>query len=563
MSPTSRPFFSLLSSILVSFILAASAARGQTCLEPVRVPVKPETASTVIAGAGLFELAGAPPGSELVGADGALHGSVVKGFGDKIVYTPGDDFWSLRSDSFTYRFTTAKDPTVHTAIVQVVASLAAEGSLFDDFEGPFNRCEWTVNDPYDHLSFHEEPPGSGRQWLHVRDGADSSAYFGMVATQDPNGEPGWPGPCADNPIVHGTTDDCFTMRLSGTAPGNAPFQGEVAILRARFTNELDGPEPPLEIRLVAQDGPPKVYASAGDDCETPAVVVGLHNATLQLDLWRDHGDGAGMVLRVDDHNAGLVRCDPWRIDGMFEVNVGLVDMTSAPGPRLLLDDLGVGNRDPDWPPPSERMIDTFECGDLDDWSTGGSWFPQVTAAAALSGSSGLEIDLGAIAASSPADGFVYDATPAARRAFNLRFLIDPHTASLGDGKAFVLAGAASSDDPEAGEHLRLKIRGSNGDLELRAEAVDDSGTVLATDWTPLGGGGAQIEPHFVEIQWRAAGRPSIDDGLARLWVDGEERGAILGIDNDGRLVESFRLGAVAVPDSVAGVLYVDNVETWD
>lgn len=538
-------------------LLSTGVAVGQTCIGPARVAVAPETSSTPIQIATLPGLAGEVPGDvAFLGIDAPLHGSAVVS-GGEILYTPGDRFWSLRSDRFPYRYLHTEDPgTVHTGIAHLVADLAAAGSVFDDFENDLTYCGWSVHDPQSALG-READPASGNHWLRVAEGASKPAFLVLTVISNPPGEPSWPGPCIDRP-THGTTDDCFTMRLAG-APTGPAFDGEASILLARFEDEAGEELPPLEIRLLQQDGgPPKIRAESrvGDDvCATSWVGLGAHNATLELDLWRDHGDKAGLMLRVDGRSAGLARCLP-AIEGLTEVRVGLAALEASLGPYLRIDDVGVGDRVQ--APPPARTIDTFECGGHGAWSFDGAWVPKPTPAAASSGAMGLEIDLGAIAGSSPPYGFLQDPTPPGLRTFNLRFRLDPATAGLAQGDSFVLAGGSDTDALHGGEHLRLRLRAFDGALELRAEEKDDADVVRATAWTPLGAG-----VQTVELQWRAAGGPEADDGWVRLWLDGDERGELVGLDNDGRRVESFRLGGIWVPASAGGVLYVDDVETWD
>lgn len=558
---------------LFACVLLVSSAEviGQSCpVSAARIPVSLQATETCFPVVELPPFAAQPPAADtLEGFGTALHGSVSAGLPGELCYTPDDDdFWSLRSDSFTYSYSHTSVPgTVLTGLVQLVADPSATISLRDTFDDTLTTCGWTPTQPPGQwLDVVEDPVGSGRHWLRIWESAPGPAFLSLEAEPMLNESWGWGScqvapPAGDGGVKTGTVDDCFCMRLD-TEDVDAAL--EATLMRAEFGDGSGGTVPPVEIQLLREGEPSQVRARSVDsdfDCVTPWFPLGSEHSLLQLDVLRAEAGApaAGMMLRVDGRTAGLMRCLPPELEGLQAVHLGLVDLTSTAGPRLGFDGIEILDRQDvgsTWVPPVRR-IDTFECG-TGSWSSDGSWPPQATAAAALTGDQGLEVDLGAIASSSPAYGFLHDDEPEGQTAFNLRFRLDPHTADLVNGNSAILAGASKSNGMHGGEHLRLKLRGLGGVLELRAEAKNDEGQYETTVWTPLATGA-----HPVEVQWKAAGGDGAGDGFVRLWVDGTLRGEVVGIDNDSWDVESFRLGGIWLPASALGVVYIDDVETWE
>jgi hypothetical protein len=69
-------------------------------------------------------------------------------------------------------------------------------------------------------------------------------------------------------------------------------------------------------------------------------------------------------------------------------------------------------------------------------------------------------------------------------------------------------------------------------------------------------------PHSIELDWRAATAPGANDGGLTLWIDGVERQALTGIDNDTRRIDRVLLGALAGIDTgTRGTYFFDAFES--
>jgi hypothetical protein len=196
-------------------------------------------------------------------------------------------------------------------------------------------------------------------------------------------------------------------------------------------------------------------------------------------------------------------------------------------------------------------MDGFESGDFSAWSwsetDGGDL--SVSADAALVGSNGLQAvidDNNAI--------FLTDDLADQEAQYRARFYFDPNSIGMATGDAHTLMVGMQSPWTWV---MRVSLGGYNGKYYLIAGLVDDSGVWTDSAWYLIGDTG-----HYVEVDWRAASGPGANDGGMTLWVDGEERVALSGVDNDTRRIGRARLGAVSSIDSgTRGTYYFDEFES--
>ncbi len=548
----------MLWSVLMAAWLGASSAAAQTCPSPRFVPIHLETSGTCFAP--IEDVSQLPGSLSLQLVEPPLHG-VAEVINGQICYAPGGDFWSLRRDRLAFSYFI--DSQIQTGFAQLFADLPTTMTLSDGFEDSLTSCGWTEHDPADKLGLSAAAAISGNQGLRISAGDSRPAFLTLAAEGEDQSGYRWPPACRFD-LSHGTTDDCFEIGISG-AIATQRFSGTAVIFSADSADQ--GSEEALQLRLVGRgDDPPwlsaRTWDAAGVPHDTPGVELTAHNARVQLGWWHDDGEGAGLFLRVNGLFAGSISGLDRSIESLSAIHIGLKDPEVDVGPFLDLDDLGVGDRDPDShtgsPSPSFALVENFECSSSGNWSAQGLRPPTVTSSAALGGSFGLAVDLSAIVSSSPRYGFLHHTALQATDSFNLRFKIDSHTVSLANGASVILAGGATTDSPHSDESVRLKLRQFGGQMELRAEQKLGAAwsQLKATDWVPLG-----VGSHTVALQWRAASDLNAKNGYLRLWIDGSLRAQLLGLDNS-LPMESFRLGGIWAPVSGAGTLYIDDVEVW-
>ena len=79
---------------------------------------------------------------------------------------------------------------------------------------------------------------------------------------------------------------------------------------------------------------------------------------------------------------------------------------------------------------------------------------------------------------------------------------------------------------------------------------------MSTAWIPLSNGW-----NAIEFDWRAATAAGANDGGLTMWVGGIQQADLTGIDNDTLPVHSARLGALNVPTTTRGTIFLDTFES--
>jgi hypothetical protein len=200
--------------------------------------------------------------------------------------------------------------------------------------------------------------------------------------------------------------------------------------------------------------------------------------------------------------------------------------------------------------PDLIFADQFEAGGVLAWTSSvtDSGDLAVAGPAALVGDLGLQAVL-----DNNVSVYVLDDTPNAETRWRARFYFDPNGIGMANGDAHYLLYGYSGGSALS---LRLEFGRSSGQYRLRAAASSDAGAWGSTAWTVI-----TDAPHFVELDWRAASAAGANDGGLTFWIDGVQRAALAGLDNDQRRLERYRLGAVAGVDTgTRGTYYLDAVE---
>jgi len=193
--------------------------------------------------------------------------------------------------------------------------------------------------------------------------------------------------------------------------------------------------------------------------------------------------------------------------------------------------------------------DGFESGDLSRWATaktdGGDL--RASAAAALSGTFGLE------AIVDDAKSIYVETASSAGNEYYARFLVRV-SASIRrkDGVAGMIALRAAEDKARRLFTILLR-RAPDGTVALQGVVFPDVGTPVRTVLR-----GLDETPHLVEVEWRRASAPNANDGLFRLWVDGEPAGDSSSLPHTAFTAGSVRLGVLNPSGGVSGAIHFDD-----
>ena len=196
--------------------------------------------------------------------------------------------------------------------------------------------------------------------------------------------------------------------------------------------------------------------------------------------------------------------------------------------------------------------DGFESGGFGRWTAtstldGGDL--SVSAAAALVGTRGMSIlfdDTRAL--------YVTDDTPNAEARYRVRFNFDPNTLTLPNALAhYIFYGYQGTSTVV----VRLQFRNYNGAYQVQGALRQDDSTWKGGRWYAI-----SDAPHVIELDWRAAIAAGANNGSLTLWLDGVEKGAVIGVDNDTLRLDRIRLGAIAGLDAgTQGSYYFDNFKS--
>jgi len=101
--------------------------------------------------------------------------------------------------------------------------------------------------------------------------------------------------------------------------------------------------------------------------------------------------------------------------------------------------------------------------------------------------------------------------------------------------------------------MRVELGFYGGNYRLRAYLLDDKGSWKKTGWFTIGNAW-----HSIEVDWRAATAPGANDGGLTFWLDGTQRGNLIGLDNDTWRIDHVRLGVISGVDTgTSGTHYFD------
>jgi hypothetical protein len=202
------------------------------------------------------------------------------------------------------------------------------------------------------------------------------------------------------------------------------------------------------------------------------------------------------------------------------------------------------------PPPDAIFADGFESGTLSAWSAvkndGGL---QAGATSALVGQFGMEAIF-----DNTVPLYVTDWTPFAEREYRARFVFDPNSLDMLDGRShFVYQALTGSSRAVA----RVELRFKSGNYEIRSGLLTDESRWVNTSWWYVDDG-----PQTIELHWWAASSPGASDGGQTMWINEVQSETRQDVQNYSLQVDFIRLGAVAGIDAgTLGSMYFDAFES--
>jgi hypothetical protein len=197
------------------------------------------------------------------------------------------------------------------------------------------------------------------------------------------------------------------------------------------------------------------------------------------------------------------------------------------------------------------FADGFESSGFSAWSTSTTDGNNlsISSAAALSGTYGLQALI-----NDNNTLYVVDEKPNTEVRYRARFYFDPNSITMANNNVHALFQGYSGASTLV---LRIELRFSKGNYQVRGALCNDSGSWTNTSWFTISNA-----MHFIELDWRAATSAGVNNGGLTFWIDSAQRASLTGIDNDTRRVDSVRLGAVSGLDNgTRGTYYFDEFES--
>ena len=557
-------------------VVAASAAAWQPGPDD-EILVSPEDMGTAIKWCQLMANDGPGLGCEDPGVSATLaatpiHGVLNVSMQGDLEYVPENSFWRLGTDTFTYRVDTGQIEPRFVNVTLKAGHYGRTRRIEQGFE----------NGPVQNLSGDAEVDQkaaiSGSAGLRVRVGDHETD---SVFTFYNDGESDAADLCENNQFLVPADPECFiggdgaqggndTMAIRPPPIGNpSPLGGGlsefgVSPVAPVVIYSLEGFAPDdvvAEVELVPGENDLWEVVAHLYDFQTPRSThpFPLTNPepVIRIDWWdgetppsgtpRDGGlllwvDGevVDSILGVEDWYVGRARR---RVGAMIEPGTN-VNMSFD------FDDVKFRSSRESVPGAATILFDGFET-DLSGWDNVYGSSLSVVSAAGLVGLRGLRAEPMMVVNNS-----LFDASPEAADQVGVRFKIAPGTLSVANGTDLRILALSTVNVIKSGpEQMRLSLRKQGNYFELVAQVRN------GYQWLSLPGMPLSNQTSTVELRWRASD-PDAKNGRLALWVDGRPAQDFPGLDNEGVLIESIRLGAWRLSAFASGAFYLDNFEAW-
>ena len=476
-----------------------------------------------------------------------IHGALVES-ADRLEYTPRDDFWAIGSDLIVYRLDTSGGTSYATLY------LVAERRRF------VHVAEFGFEDPSDlpngatpGLAIETVEPLVGKGSLAVRVSDPGDDVHGtLVLPEDTQqagpGNPGEVDACAGGfasivPYGEGEPEDAAGYLL---LLGHARADIHTAAVRVGVTRGSSD----LFVEVRESGTAPLWHRSA---------ILDRGNEVVRLAVAFAESDGyLSALLRADGLAVRTPRVafsDPLpthaRI-GFFQPEMG------GSTADLLYDLVHLGTEAAGAPGgDTGRLLaaDDFEDDTLDAWTASYGTGLVTSSASALSGDVGLGVSgLGGGPSFLSFRTRPVGQTPDPRfRRLTARTSLDVSSFSLEPGYTLAPISIHSGDSPLFGDvGFRLEAFWVAGRPNLGLLLYDGG------EWVTSGSVSVAVES-ALELQVGRADGPGLDNGWARLWVDGAIAHQVYRLDNHQRELRSVHFGAEAfLPYVASGTLRFDD-----
>ncbi|MCP3962209.1 MAG: hypothetical protein GY719_30570 [bacterium] len=562
--------------ILSLWVAAAAVAEWQPGPDD-EILVSPEDSVTVIEWCDLMAndglSGGCPaPGVSSVVVSSTIHGTLSSGE-EKLVYSPRRSFWRLGTDSFTYRLDLMSGEPKFVNVTLKAGHYGQVRRIEESFESGsadgLSGDAWVL----------PEAAIAGSMGLKVRvaDGTTASVFTFNNDGEDSGElceEDGSPPQLV--PIVNcfygggdGAQGGNDTMRVRpppienpdpwGGGSSNAAQASSIGPV-VIYALEAFESDVAAEIELVPGAQGWEVVAhlyGGGSTYSTQPFPLASPEPKLRLDWWNGgvFVDGrirdGGLMLWVDGEVVdAILGIEGWYVGDARRYIGAMIDPQSRFKVSLDIDDIRLQASNKSTPGAATILYDGFE-DDLSDWDTSAALAIDVDPAAALVGKQGLRVEPTTGVASS-----LFDRSPTVAEQVGIRFKIAPGTLSMEQGDQMKIMALSTFDQIKAGkEQVRLLLRNEGEYFEILPRVRNDK------RWVVLPGVAVPFWATTVELRWRAAD-DGAENGRLGVWIEGELSHDVRGLDNQGILIESVRLGAWKVGGYTEGAFYVDNFESW-
>ncbi len=152
--------------------------------------------------------------------------------------------------------------------------------------------------------------------------------------------------------------------------------------------------------------------------------------------------------------------------------------------------------------------------------------------------------------------YVEDGSPYHDDRYRARFYLDPTGFDPGTvNGSFRTRVFIAFEEAPLRRLLAIVLKKQNGQYSLMGRARADDNSQVNTPFFPVAEG-----PHVVECDWKRSSSDSAQDGVFSLWIDGELKSTLTGLDNSRSAVDLARLGALSVKNGASGNLRFDEFE---